>query len=72
MGGKMDERMDGEWSSRTDEALTFLYEECVPVRSLWQTDERTGGRAVVTPDCFTPPIGGLIENGGGGSGSFLS
>lgn len=35
----------------------------------------TGGReagAVVTPDCFTPPIGGLIENRGGGRGSFLS
>lgn len=45
--------------------LTFLCEECVPVQSLGQTDGRLGRRAVVTPDCFTPPIGGLIENGGG-------
>lgn len=71
MGGKMDERMDGEWSSRTEEALTFLCEECVPVRSLWQTDGRTGDGAVDTPDCFTPPIrGALIENGGGAADLF--
>lgn len=43
MGGKMDEGMDGEWSSWTESGLTFLSEECVPVRSLGQT-ERGGCR----------------------------
>lgn len=64
VGGKMDKWRDGYWRSWTELDLTFLFEECVPVQSLVQTERRRRADSSYSWLHYSTHQG-LIENGGG-------